>query len=159
VIVNCSGAAQGFTVLGSDVILRNLTFYVTSSNNAAYGFWYKNNSSTTANRVADCFNVTGTVDGTSVEAWIYAAAFLCQNVNDANTITLNLNQCRSVALEGTTLDVGVGVISTTTNNAIVNVYLGTIDGGGLRCLSNRKQSIKLRGFCCGQQYNIGYCYI
>jgi hypothetical protein len=124
VIVNCSGWAAGFTVLGSDVIMRNLTFYVSSSDFGATGVWFYNNSSTTQNSVADCFNVTGTVDGTSVNAY----CFLCDNNNSSYTVTLNLQNSLCRAIDGTDYGIGVGCTSTTTNNAIVNAYLCTFEG-------------------------------
>lgn len=124
VIVTCTGAALGFTIYGSSCVLRNLSFYITSSDSYAYGLWVWNDSSTTQNVIADCYNVTGTVSGQATSA----CAFLCENVNDANTVTLNLYSCVVKAVSGTALDIAVGCISTTTFNAIVNCYLCTLDG-------------------------------
>jgi len=124
VIVSCTGSAQGFTILGSDVVMRDLTFYVSSTAGNASGVMFQNNAATTQACVADCFNVTGTVIGTTG----YAYAFACLNTNVAQTITLNLSNSVCKALAGTPLDIAVVSYSVTTNNAIVNAYLCTFDG-------------------------------
>jgi hypothetical protein len=124
VIVNCSGPAVGFTALGTDVVMRDLTYYCISSNGLAAGALVYNNSSTTRDAVIDCFSVTGTVQGAAT----YAYAFACLNQNVAQDITLNINASSCIALSGTPLDIAVACSSTTTNNATINAYLCTFDG-------------------------------
>jgi hypothetical protein len=87
VIVNCSGPAVGFTALGTDVVMRDLTYYCISSDNLAAGALVYNNASTTRAATIDCFSVTGTVQGAAT----YAYAFACLNQNVAQNITLNIN--------------------------------------------------------------------
>lgn len=125
VIVDCAGTAQAFTLNSSDAVLRDLTFYVTSSDNTASGVLAYNNGTSTQNAVVDCFNVTGIVVGGATSAY----AFGCWNNNDGgHTITLNLANCIGTALAGTPLDVATVSYSVTTNNAIVNAYLCTFGG-------------------------------
>jgi len=124
VTINCSGNPEGFKFYSSDVVMRNLTFYITSTYGVAIGVRVYNDVSTTRNAVVDCFNVTGTVKG-SIGA---ALGFLCGNYNCVYTITLNLNSCRVVCLAGTPQDWAIYVGSTVTNNSIVNAYLCIING-------------------------------
>jgi hypothetical protein len=125
IIVNSTGAVYGLELLGSNVVMRDLTFYVSSSDNTSSGAFVFNNSSTTQNIVVDAYNVTGTAVGGAT----YAYSFAAWNINDANTITVNLSNSVCRGLEGTPLDVGVACVSTTTNNATVNAQFCTIDGG------------------------------
>lgn len=124
IIVLCSGWAQGFTILGSNVVMRDLTFYVTSTDDGATGVWYLNDGSTTQDAIVDCWNVTGTTQGSLLFAW----AFYCQNVDSAQTITLNLSNsvCRVPA--GSAWDAAVVSTSVITNNSIINAYMCTFDG-------------------------------
>jgi len=124
VIVNAAGANQGFTIKGSDVVLRDLTFYITSTSSTASGVYFWNDSVTTRDAVVDAYNVTGTVGGASG----YAYAFAVLNSNDANSLTLNLSATVARALPGTALDVAIASTSITTMNSIVNCYLTTLDG-------------------------------
>jgi len=139
VIVNCAGLAQGFTIYGSDAVLRDLTFYITSTNNGSSGLWIWNDNTTTKNSIVDCFNVTGTVIGGST----YAYAFVCENIDSIYTLTLNLSNsvCRSLA--GTPLDVAVASISSTTNNSIVNAYFCTLDGNNYDAYQNGNNQLNL----------------
>jgi hypothetical protein len=123
IIVMCSGWAQGATIIGTDAVLRDVTFYVTSTNLGATGVWIYNDGLTTQNSVVDCWNVTGTAQGTSLFAW----AFYCQNNDAAHTVTLNLSNsvCRVPA--GTVWDAAV-VSTGTFNNAVINGYMCTFDG-------------------------------
>lgn len=124
VIVNSTGNLVGFDMVGSNIVMRDVSFYITSSDGIAEGVYFANNSSTTQNAVLDAFGVTGTAVGGSG----YAYSFCANNVNDANTITLNLNGSLCRGLTGTALDVGVACISTTTNNAVVNIDNSAIAG-------------------------------
>jgi len=126
IIVLCTGYAQGFTIYGCAVVMRNLTFFVTSTNSTASGVWFWNDSTTTQNSVCDCFNVTGTCIGKAAAAFSYA--FVCENYNGSKSVTLNLHNSVCKSYGGTLLDVAVACISTTTFNAIVNAYLCTFDG-------------------------------
>jgi len=141
VIVTCTGLAQGFTIYGSNVVMRDLTFYITSTNNGSSGFWLWNDSSTTQSVIVDCYNVTGTVVG----AGSYAYAFVCENINDANTLTMNLESTFATALSGTPLDVAVASISTTTNNSIVNCSLCTLDGADYDAYQTGTNKLNLGG--------------
>ena len=74
--------------------------------------------------VIDCFTVTGVTQGAAV----YSYAFLADNLNDDNTITVNLSNSVCKSLSGTAGDVAACAQSTTTNNAIINAYMCTFDG-------------------------------
>ena len=124
VIITCTGLAQGFTVYGSNAVLRNLTFYITSSNTAAWGFCLWNDSSTTINAIVDAYNVTGTVSGAGSNSY----GFVCENINDANTLTMNLISCSVKAVAGAGTDIAIAAISTTTNNSTINCLLCTLEG-------------------------------
>jgi len=124
VIQEGTGAQKGFDVKGSSVVMRDLTFYITSTDASAAGVYFWNDNTTTQDAVIDGFNVTGTVQGAAT----YAYAFACQNINDANTLDLNLSNSVCKALSGTPLDIAVISTSTTTNNSIVNAYSCTFDG-------------------------------
>lgn len=124
VILNCAGATQAFTIYGSNAVLRNLTFYVVSTNNIAEGVLLYNNNTTTQDMTVDSFNVTGTVVGGAIASY----AFACWNNNDDNNVTLNLVDTVAIALAGTPVDVAVASYSVTTNNSVINSYLCTLDG-------------------------------
>lgn len=124
IIVNSSGALTALYLLGSNVVMRDVTFKVTSSNGVVQGAFVSNNSSTTQDIVVDAYNVTGTAIGGATHAFSFAA----YNNNDANTITLNLSNSICRGESGTPLDVGVASTSVTTNNSIVNCEFCTIDG-------------------------------
>jgi len=142
VIVACTGYAQGFTVYGSSMVMRNDTFYITSTNNSAHGLWVWNDASTTLNAIIDCFNVTGTVVGVGAGS---TRAFACENINVAQTITLNLDESICKALAGTASDVAVLSTSTTTNNAIVNAYMCTLDGQDFDAMQTGTNQLNLGG--------------
>lgn len=124
VLVECAGTAQAFTIYGSNVVLRDLTFYVSSADSTASGVLVYNNNTTTQDTIVDAFIVTGVVVGGAVSAYTLE----CWNDNDDNTITLNLSESICKSLAGTPLDVAVVSHSTTTNNSIVNAYMCTFDG-------------------------------
>jgi hypothetical protein len=124
VIVNSTGNVKAVDVKGSDMVIRDFTFYVTSSDASSAGVYFWNDNTTTRDAVVDAFNVTGTVVGAAT----YAYAFACYNVNDANTLTLNLSSSVCKSLSGTPLDIAVASTSTTTNNSVVNAYMCTFDG-------------------------------
>lgn len=124
IIVNSTGANSGVTIKGSDTVIRDVTFYITSSDSTAAGIYFWNDSTTTRNAVVDCWNVTGTVVGGAT----YAYALACLNSNDANTLELNLSNSVVKALSGTPLDVAVASTSVTTFNSTVNCYMCTLDG-------------------------------
>jgi len=124
VIISSTGAVKGFDIKGSDVVMRDLTFYITSTNASSAGAYFWNDNTTTRDAVVDCYNVTGTVVGDAT----YAYAFACYNINDANTLTLNLSASVCKALTGTPLDIAVISTSTVTNNSTVNAYMCTFDG-------------------------------
>ena len=142
VIVNCAGWAQGFTVYGSDVVMRNLSFYITSTNTVASGVWIWNNSDVTIDSVVDCFNVTGTTKAAAT----FAFAFVCEN-DDSNLLTLNLSNSVCKALAGTVKDVAVASISTTpaTNSSIVNAYMSTLDGEDYDAWQEQTNQLNLGG--------------
>jgi len=124
VIQEGTGAQKGFDVKGSSVVMRDLTFYVTSTDASAAGVYFWNDNTTTQDAVIDGFNVTGTVQGAAT----YAYAFASQNINDANTLDLNLSASVCKALPGTPFDIAVISTSTTTNNSTVEAYQCTFDG-------------------------------
>jgi hypothetical protein len=124
VVLRGTGWQQGFIFANTDVIARGLTFVIQSLDSGCSGFWFLNNSNANKDSVADCFSVTGTTQGAST----FANSFLCNNLNSAHFVTLNLSNSVCKALAGTALDVAVGVQSTTTNNAICNCYMCTLDG-------------------------------
>jgi len=124
VIISSTGAVKGFDIKGSDVVMRDLTFYITSTDASSAGAYFWNDNTTTRDAVVDCYNVTGTVVGDAT----YAYAFACYNINDANTLTLNLSASVCKALTGTPLDIAVISTSTVTNNSTVNAYMCTFDG-------------------------------
>jgi hypothetical protein len=141
VIVTCSGAAQGFTLLGTNAVLRDLTFYITSTDSTASGALIQNNAATTQAAVVDCFNVTGTAVGAAG----YAYALACLNTNNANTLTLNLSNSVCRVLTGTPNDVALISYSVTTNNAIVNCYLCTLDGADYDAYQTGTNELNLGG--------------
>jgi hypothetical protein len=141
VIVNSTGANQGFNIIGSDVILRDMTFYITSSDSTAAGCMFQNNSSTTQNAILDGFNVTGTVVGGAT----YAYAFVAWNINDGNSLTLNLSNSVCKSLTGTPLDIAVACTSTTTNNATVNAYMCTFEGADYDAYQTGSNVLNLGG--------------
>ena len=141
VIVTCAGLAQGFAVYGSNIVMRDSTFYIQSTNNGAYGFWLWNDSSTTQNAIADCFGVTGTAVGAATCAY----AFACENINDANVITLNLSNSVCRSLTGTPLDIAVASLSTTTSTAVVNAYMCTFDGADYDAYQTNSNQLNLGG--------------
>ena len=141
VIVNCAGIAQGFNIYGSTAVLRDLTFYITSSNNVAAGTLAYNDNATTKDMIVDTFNVTGTVVGGATASY----AFTCWNNNDDNTITLNMAVSVAKALAGTPLDVAVASYSNTTNNCVVNAYMCTFDGENYDVYQNGTNQLNLGG--------------
>ncbi|MHA2039691.1 MAG: hypothetical protein ACW98X_25010, partial [Promethearchaeota archaeon] len=140
-IINTTGNVTGFNILGTNAVLRDLTFYITSSDGAAAGVYAYNNSSTTQNMIVDTFNVTGTAVGGATFAFSFAA----NNVNDANTITLNLSNSICRGLTGTPLDVGIASTSTTTNNAVVNAYFCTLEGDDYDVYQTGSNELNLGG--------------
>jgi len=124
VIVDGTGSEQGFVIDSSDVVLRNLTFYVTSSDGAASGLILQNDNTATKDAVCDCFNVTGTVQGGAT----FASCCTCYNNNSAHTLTLNLSNSVIRTNAGTPINVAVASYSLTTNNSVVNAYFCTLDG-------------------------------
>lgn len=141
VIVNCKGTAQAFTINNSNTVLRDLTFYVTSSDNTASGVLIYNNGDATQDSVVDAFNVTGTVKGGATSAY----ALGCWNNNSAQTITLNLSNSVCRALTGTPIDVAVVSFSVTTNNSIINAYFCTLDGENYDALQTGSNQLNLGG--------------
>lgn len=143
VIITATGWTQGFTIYGSNAILRDLTFYITSTTTASSGVWLWNDATTTQNAVVDCFNVTGTVVG----AGSFAYAFVAENDNATKTVTLNLQNSLCRALSGTLKDIAVASISTTpaTNNSIVNAYLSTFDGNDFDAYQDNLNQLNLGG--------------
>lgn len=141
VIVNADGNVAGFYILGSNVVMRNITFYVSSSNGIAEGIYYYNNSSTTQDAILDAFDVTGTAVGGAIRAY----SFACWNINDNNTLTLNLSSSICRGLPGTSLDVGVACVSNTTNNAVVNTDFCTIDGADYDFYQNGNNILNIGG--------------
>jgi hypothetical protein len=146
VIVRCSGLAQGFTIYGSDAVLRDSTFYIESTNGPASGVWVWNESPTTQDAVVDMFSVTGTVIGKSS----YAYGVVAENANVHHTITLNASTTIVNVLAGTPLDVGIASISwqtgsPVTNNAIVNAYLCTVGGTDYDVYQNGSNQLNLGG--------------
>jgi hypothetical protein len=127
IIVNSDGEVTALDLLGSNVVMRDITFYATSSDSSAAGTFVTNNSSTTQDIVVDAYNVTGTAVGGA--SGVYAYSFAAWNGNDANTITVNLASSVCRGLGGTPLDIGIASTSTTTNNSTVNAEFCTVDGG------------------------------
>ena len=124
VIVNSSGANAGFSIHESDVVMRDLTFYITSSDSTAVGVLFYNNNTATKNATIDCFSVTGTVVGGAT----YAHGFSAYNINDAHTLVMNFSNSVVRALGGTGADIAVIADSAVTSNVTVNAYLCTLNG-------------------------------
>lgn len=141
VLITATGLVKGFDFYGSNVVMRDLTFYITSSDGSAAGVLFYNNSSTGQDAICDCFNVTGTVVGASG----YAYAMACYNINDANTLTMNLSNSVCKALAGTAADVAVISYSTTTSNATVNAYMCTFEGENFDAFQNNSNALNLGG--------------
>uniref|UniRef100_A0A6H2A1F4 Uncharacterized protein n=1 Tax=viral metagenome TaxID=1070528 RepID=A0A6H2A1F4_9ZZZZ len=141
VIITATGTVTGFSFHGSNVVMRDLTFYITSTDGSAAGTLFWNNNTTTQDAICDCFNVTGTAVGVSG----YAYSFACYNINDANTLTLNLSNSVCKALTGTAADVAVASYSTTTNNSTVNAYFCTFNGADYDAYQMGSNVINLGG--------------
>jgi len=141
IIVNSTGATQGGTVLSSNVVLRDVTFYITSSDAAASGIWFWNNSSSAQNAVMQCINVSGTVSGVSGSSY----AFVCQNLNDANTLTMTLSNSVAKAVAGAGTDVALASISTATYNSTINAYFCTLDGAEWDAYQTGSNVLNLHG--------------
>jgi hypothetical protein len=146
VIVNCDGWAAGFTVNGSDIVMRNLTFYITSKTSGATGVWFYNDSSTTKDATADCFNVTGIVKG----VFLSAVGFAADNENVDHTLTLNMSNSSVTVPSGTPLDVAIASMSTqtgspVTNNSTVNSFMCTINGADYDAYQNGTNVLALGG--------------
>jgi len=141
IIVDDNGVQRGVNVYSSDVIIRDVTFYITSHDDAASGIRLYNDSNSTKNATVDCYNVTGTVVGGATSAY----GFVCQNLNDANTLTLNVESCVSRVLTGTPLDVAVASISTTTSTSTVNCFLCTLDGADYDAYQTNANVLNLGG--------------
>jgi len=141
VIVDDNGVQRGINIYSSDVIIRDVTFYVTSHNDAASGIRLYNDSNSTKNATVDCYNVTGTVVGGATSAY----GFVCENLNDANTLTLNIESCTVRALAGTPLDIAVASISTGTSTSTVNCYLSTLEGADFDAYQNNSNVLNLGG--------------
>jgi hypothetical protein len=124
VYINSTGLNTAFSIYSSDIILRDLTFYVISTDNSAAGVYFYNDSSSTINATLDAFTVTGTAIGNTG----YAYAFACYNINDANTLTMNITNCLATASGGTVADQAVISTSATTNNSSVYCYNCILDG-------------------------------
>jgi hypothetical protein len=110
-IVNSTGLNTAFSVHGSDTVMRDVTYYITSTDSSAAGVYFFNDGTTTINATLDAFNVTGTCIGNTG----YAYALAAYNNNSANTLTLNLSNSIAVASGGTVADMAVISTSTTTN--------------------------------------------
>jgi len=124
VIVLCKGLAQGFTIQGCDTILRNMTFDVESTNDAAYGVWLWNDEAVTNDCILQAYNVTVTTKGVGSSSY----GFVAENINNAHTVTLTLQNSICRTLAGTGVDIGIASISTTTSNAIVNAETSKVEG-------------------------------
>ena len=124
VIITSTGTNTGFYLFGSDVIMRDLTFYITSTNGASAGVYIYNDPTATFNSTVDCFSVTGTAVGASGIAYAFASF----NYNTPYSITLNLANSVCEALSGTANDIAVISNSYITNNSIINSYESTFDG-------------------------------
>jgi hypothetical protein len=126
VIINSSGLILCFNILGSDTIIRDSSFHLTSTDSYCAGIYANNNSSTTQNAIVDCFTVTGTTIGGPGIALNYC--YVVYNNNDANTITLNMFACVAKSVTGSTDNSAAVAFSTTTNNAVLNTYGCTLNG-------------------------------
>jgi hypothetical protein len=124
VIVNSKGVNTGFYIYNSNVVMRDLTFYITSTDSVAAGVYIYNDNTATQDNIVDCFSVTGTAKGAATTAY----AFACFNNNTTHTLTLNLAISVCKALAGTPSDIAVIANSLTTTNAIINAYQCTFDG-------------------------------
>ena len=124
--INASGVGNIYATLitGSDATLRDVVIDSSSSNDKAYGLYLYNYSATLIDKTVNCYNVKSTADGTGDDS----NAFVVYNNNEASALTLNLYDCYGTALVGGSADAGLYVFSTTTNNAVANVYGGTYKG-------------------------------
>ncbi len=141
VIVDDNGIQRGIDVYSSDVIIRDVTFYVRSNNNLATGVRLYNDDSSTKDAIVDCYNVTGITVGALTSAY----AFVCDNQNDANTVTINLSSCIGTVTAGTDLDIAVGSISTTTSNATVTTYMCTFSGADYDAYQTESNVLNIGG--------------
>jgi hypothetical protein len=125
IVASATGRAQGFVIKGSDAILRDLTFNVTSGNDSVVGVYFWNDATCISNNIVEVFNVTGTVDGGA--NWAYC--FDCEGWGGTKSLTLNLDMCRGVSLTGTAEDVAVASITSAgADHCTVNGYHCTFDG-------------------------------
>jgi hypothetical protein len=124
VYINSTGLNTGFNVYSSNIVLRDLAFYIISTDGSAAGVFFYNDSSSTINATLDAFSVTGTSVGNTG----YSYAFACYNNNDANTLRMNLTNCLGTASGGTVADWAVISTSTTTFNSTVYAYNCILDG-------------------------------
>jgi hypothetical protein len=141
VIVNSTGANTGFSIMASDAVMRDVTFYITSSDSTAAGVYFFNDNTAGINATLDAFNVTGTVVGGAT----YAYALAAYNNNSAQTLTLNLSNSIAVALAGTALDIAVISTSTTTNNSTVNCYMCNLNGADYDAYQSGTNVLNLGG--------------
>ncbi|MHC4635855.1 MAG: hypothetical protein ACYSYU_11740, partial [Planctomycetota bacterium] len=119
-----AGKRYAYIIYGSTALFRDVAFYATSSNGLTYGIYAYNDSSTTVDAIIDAHTTSGTVVAGGTEG----AAFYLYNNNDANTITMNLFAANGNSIGTTANDTAAIVESTTTNNAVLNVYTSVLNG-------------------------------
>jgi hypothetical protein len=141
IIVDSTGANMGISIKGSDAVVRDVTYYIISSDSTATGLYFWNDNTTTRDAVVECWNVAGTAGG----AASYAYSLACYNVNDDNTLTLNLSNSVAKVLSGTPNDLAVISTSATTFNSIVNCYMCTLDGADYDAAMSGSNVLNLGG--------------
>ena len=114
----------GVRIWGSSANLLNLLVNETSLNGSAYGVYVYNTAATTNDAIVNILDTvvaaSGLTDG---------EAFQFNNINDANTITVNLWKCDGHSLPTVGVsDCGLELTSTTTASVTVNAHTCTFSG-------------------------------
>jgi len=127
-----SGSA-GITAIrvdGSSATFRNI-IYIGTGDRFAKGLMVYNNNETDNDIVVNCYNMDILADNDGGASGRINTGIEVYNNNNANSITLNLYNCKVVATEATgsvNPNVAIELTSVTTTNAIVNAYGCTFDG-------------------------------
>jgi len=124
IIVKSTGANQGIAVQGSDAIVKDVTFYITSLDSTAQGLNFWNNAVCTTNNTLSAFNISGTVSNGATSAYSYI-------INDGSatkTLTCNMFHCTGTTIGNSGTRVGIACTSSAAAISTVNAYLCTFYG-------------------------------